>query len=103
MNYAVSTLYYRVLQISRSPGWSGGGGKRAEVINSDECCIIEELRGRAFNGKGGGGGGTSCVERAQREKRGKGGEMFENREITRPLYATLSLFRVFHQIIHRNS
>lgn len=75
MNYAVSTLYYRVLQISRSPGWSDGGGKRAEVINSDECCIIEELRGRAFNGKGR-GGGTSCVERAQREKRGKGGEMF---------------------------
>lgn len=72
MNYAVSTLYYRVLQISRSPGWSDGGGKRAEVINSDECCIIEELRGRAFNGKGG-GGGTSCVERARREKRGKGG------------------------------
>lgn len=41
MNYAVSTLYYRVLQISLV---DRTGGKRAEVINSDECCIIEELR-----------------------------------------------------------
>lgn len=60
------------------------------MINSDECCIIEELRGRAFNEKG----GEEEEGHARRVKRGEGG-MFENREIMRPLCATLSRFSVF--------
>lgn len=71
------------------------------MINSDECCIIEELRGRAFNGKGGEEEERHGTCAASEKRRGR--DVRKSRNNATVVRNALPFFRVFHRIIHSNS